>query len=167
MQNNFTKDSELLTPSNNLMQTNVFNKIFDGISNKLTNFEGEHVQNIKSDVLLPPVLTGSGETTNSEKSTGYSIFGYEFSFWTLILLSVVLATIIYFVYKWIYGNKNQIVSIQKSKNIIKNIEVKPLVKEENDNDTSSESESESDSDSETESEIKTKNNSLTKSVPKK
>ena len=67
------------------------------------------------------------DTINIEitKSNYYSLLGYEFSLWTWILILVILLTIIYFIYKFFFSEKENIVNMKKSKNITKSINSKP------------------------------------------
>ena len=52
------------------------------------------------------------------KSQYYTLFGHEFSLWMLILALLILITIIYFLYKWFSSSDTQIVTINKSKELI-------------------------------------------------
>ena len=74
--------------------------------------------------------------------------GFEYSLWTWILILLILLTIIYFLYKWLYPSTN-IVTIKKSKNITKTISPKneELNKEISDSATDTDSESNESSDS--------------------
>ncbi|AYV79991.1 MAG: hypothetical protein Gaeavirus4_14 [Gaeavirus sp.] len=61
----------------------------------------------------------------------YNIFGYEMSLWTIILVSLVSITIMYFIYRW-YFTSGSIVNIKKSK---KNIKLKDIPNTETTNTT--------------------------------
>ena len=50
-------------------------------------------------------------------SSGYNIFGYTFSLWTLILLIIVISCVVYFIYKYFF-TKNELVTYKKIDNQI-------------------------------------------------
>jgi hypothetical protein len=96
---------------------------------------------------------------NTTKSQYYNILGYEFSIWTLILILLILITIIYLIYRWFFTSDNQIVTMKKSKQIIKSINSKDkekLNQEISDSEDSSGSESESESGNKSKSSSKSK-----------
>jgi hypothetical protein len=106
---------------------------------------------------------------NSVKSPYYSILGYEFSLWTLILVLLILITIIYFLYRWYFSSDNKVVTVKKSNQLVKSInppnekklneEIKKLNEEITDSE-SSDSDSESSSSSSSSSSSKSKNPKL-------
>ena len=80
------------------------------------------------------------------KSQYYSLLGYEFSLWTLILTLLILMTIIYFLYRWFFSSDDQIVSIKKSKEIVQLINSKDNDKLNNEISDSDNSSSDTESD---------------------
>jgi hypothetical protein len=136
--NLFTKNQ--VVPTNNILQTNQSNTHVQNAGN---------VANVEN--LGYVEVVSSIDTT---KSQYYRIFGYEFSVWTLILILLILITIIYLLYRWFFSSDNQIVTMKKSKQIIKSINSKDKEKL---NQEISDSE-----DSDSESETKSKSSSKSK-----
>jgi hypothetical protein len=167
MQNNL----ELLNIQNNTIGVkadgeSIFNKTCNEVSNRLIGIVSVPVempikQTASSNEMQivfqnPPEIpantnvliqnAGSGELNT--KSNYYSIMGFEYSLWTWILILLILLTIIYFLYKWLYSSTN-IVTIKKSKNITKTINPKneksneELNKEISDSDTDSDTDDDS------------------------
>lgn len=170
MQNNL----ELSNIQNNNVAVNadgesIFNKTCNEVSNRLIN-----VVSVPAEIPLkqpassnemqimfqnPPeiatnVILQNAGTNNiiSPKSNYYSILGFKYSLWTWILILLILLTIIYFLYKWLFPSNN-IVTIKKSKNITKTISRKngksneELNKEISDSATDTDNESNESSDS--------------------
>lgn len=74
-------------------------------------------------ILIDDIQSGGLENNSLEVNNNYySIFGFEYSLWTWILILLILLTIIYFIYKWFFSTNEKIVTIKKSKNTIKTIE---------------------------------------------
>jgi len=168
MQNNL----ELLNIQNNTIGVkadaeSIFNKTCNEVSNRLigvTSAVGEIPikQTASSNEMqivfqTPPEIgtntnfviqnAGTSEFTTT-KSNYYSIMGFEYSLWTWILILLILLTIIYFLYKWLYSSTN-IVTIKKSKNITKTISPKNEKSNEELNKEISDSDTDSDSDDST------------------
>jgi len=115
-----------------------------------------HVQNAGNNNILSD-MEPMTLSTNAIKSQYYCILGYEFSFWTLILILLILITIIYLIYKWFFSSDNQIVTMKKSKQIMKSINSKEKEKLNQEISDSEESESESETKSKSSSKSKISN----------
>jgi|688.fasta_scaffold499848_2 hypothetical protein len=102
------------------MENTIFDKACNKINNKL--FSDLNLQNTvsNSNAQLGSSMINENILPKTEviKTQNYSLFGYEFSVWYLILLILILITILYFVYKYFFSYNNNIVSIQKSKDLI-------------------------------------------------
>lgn len=170
MQNNL----ELLNIQNNTVNVkadgeSIFNKTCNEVSNRLIGIVSPPIEipikqtassNEMQIVFQNPaeipintnaVVQNAGTSELNTKSNYYSIMGFEYSLWTWILILLILLTIIYFLYKWLYASTN-IVIIKKSKNITKTISPKneksneELNKEISDSDTDGDTNDSSDSD---------------------
>jgi hypothetical protein len=160
--------------SNRLIaETNVFNKnpillTNDVLQNNQLITPVQHAGNVENPVnagnLVGIELITTNTNSNPTKSKYYLILGYEISIWTLILILLILITIIYFIYKWFFSYDNKIVSIKKSKQIIKSITLKDKEKlnQEISDSENSNSDSDSDSDSESNSTLSSKSKSSLK-----
>lgn len=170
MQNNL----ELLNIQNNTVGVkadgeSIFNKTCNEVSNRLIGIVSVPVEMpikptassnemqilFQNPVEIPTntkvVIQNAGTNEIATKNNYYSIMGFEYSLWTWILILLILLTIIYFIYKWLYPSTN-IVTITKSKNITKTISHKneksneELNKEISDSDTDGETNDTTDSD---------------------
>ena len=140
-------------PTNDILQTNQLGIHVQNAGNAGNVGNVDNVENL-GDVEMMTL------SINTTKSQYYNILGYEFSIWTLILILLILITIIYLIYRWFFTSDNQIVTMKKSKQIIKSINSKnkeKLNQEISDFEDSSGSESESGTKSKSSSKSKTSN----------
>lgn len=150
-------------PVQQLIQ-NAGNQLNSGNQSNIT--MGETIEKITH---IPTIekITQIPTINNSTKKTYYSILGYEFSLWVLILILLIIITIIYFIYKWYFSYDSQIVTITKSKQNVKLINL-PNNKKLNQEITDSEnSESKSSSSSSSNSGSSSSSKSSSKSNSKK
>lgn len=123
------------------------------------------IPNISANNINTPTQLGSGsldtKLTTEVPNPYYNLFGYQISFWVLIILILVFMIIIYFVLRWIFIS-DEIVKVKKSKS--HQVDFKKTQSLTNSKQNNSDSESNSDTDSDTDSD--TESNSNTESDSK-
>jgi hypothetical protein len=88
-----------------------FNKVANNLNSVIDNTVSEHLSNNQNNNNL---LNLDNNIQVQDSSKFYNIFGFEFSFYSLILIVLVICTIIYFIYKYFCKCDQDIVNIKKN-----------------------------------------------------